>query len=281
MKKLMSFFALFLVFNSWASELIDRPINVFIMHGIIRESGHLGKFPKKLEGYLKSYFKTVNVYSFSIKGTGEKYKETSPTSIEGFVEDLKKDLFVNASKTPGDNHFIGLSMGGMIGMKWAELFPDDFKTFSIVNTSSSNDCGLFDRIKVSTYLPLIKSAIGSDETYEGVFVDLIVNNKIKRERTKKEWLLIRKKRPVRFSNTLRQIWAATQFKTSPKKPNANILFYVNNEDKLVHPMCTKNISIKWSAQLFESPTGGHDMFVDKPLWFSEHFKQALQKYYLE
>jgi hypothetical protein len=80
------------------------------------------------------------------------------------------------------------------------------------------------------------------------------------------WCEIAKSRPVSFVNLLRQLVSAARFSLRKPDHSERITFYVSANDRLVSPMCSRDISRRWNVKLFEHPSAGHDLPLDDGPW---------------
>ena len=60
-------------------------------------------------------------------------------------------------------HLVAISMGGMIAIEWSKLFPKDFKSMVILNTSASGICLPFERLRPWGLLQLIKVGVTNND----------------------------------------------------------------------------------------------------------------------
>src|SRR5688572_13340906 len=71
-----------------AAPPIQRPLNLFLMRGLVREAGHWGEFRDRVA----AAFPASNVYCLECLGCGRYWRERTPFSIGEIVERLRHDL---------------------------------------------------------------------------------------------------------------------------------------------------------------------------------------------
>jgi pimeloyl-ACP methyl ester carboxylesterase len=90
------------------------------------------------------------------------------------------------------------------------------------------------------------------------------------------WAEIAQKRPVSLPNTLRQLFAASRFKTDGFIPKIPILFLASTHDRMVDVSCSKAIAKAWNKSIVEHPEGGHDLTTDDPTWVAKEINRWLE-----
>jgi 3-oxoadipate enol-lactonase len=77
--------------------------------------------------------KSYRVLRFDTRGHGESEAPAGPYTLEQLADDVHGLLQALAVERP---HFVGLSMGGMIGMTYALKYPGRFRSLVLCDTSS-------------------------------------------------------------------------------------------------------------------------------------------------
>jgi pimeloyl-ACP methyl ester carboxylesterase len=80
------------------------------------------------------------------------------------------------------------------------------------------------------------------------------------------WATLRRDDPVSPSNALRQLWAASRYKTHGDIPAPPMLILTSDKDELVDTRCSRALSAAWKASFAAHPVAGHDLPLDDREW---------------
>ncbi|MDA9793036.1 alpha/beta hydrolase [Bacteriovoracaceae bacterium] len=248
----------------FSSNIMAKETNVWILRGLIRENAHSQFFFDRL----KKEYPHINFHGLEVHGNGKYYREDSPTSIEKMVEQVRADyLKINECQKDSDNFLVAISLGGMIGVEWMTKNPEDFNKAIIMNSSLKGYSPIFKRmlpINFPNYAKLLLTT--SPKEKEEIIYSMIISDKKRHTYLIEHWTEIRKKRPVSFSNTVRQILAGAVYTPPKVAPKTPVVIAVGLGDSFVDPICSINIAKSWQLPLVTHPTGGHDITNDQPEW---------------
>ena len=175
--------------------------------------------------------------------------------------------------TPGEErHLIAISLGGMVGVQWMKLFPQDFDRATFINTSFGGISPVYERLLPSAFLFLLKVPMLKGRAKEQRILELVTNHKEIFNDTLNMWERIQAERPVSTQNTFRQLLAAAQFKIGNFKPTIPVNLIASTNDRMVSVNCSRSIAKKWNVPIVEHPTAGHDLTVDDPIWVAAQIK---------
>ena len=99
--------------------------------------------------YLKSKFRII---AYDHRGQGESEITETGYSLENLVEDAKQLI---ESLQLGKVHFIGLSMGGFVGIRLACWYPEIVKTLTILESSADKESTL-SKLKYKVLATVVK-----------------------------------------------------------------------------------------------------------------------------
>jgi pimeloyl-ACP methyl ester carboxylesterase len=230
--------------------------DIVLIRGLFRGQYHWGEFAQLLNELLPDQ----RVIAVDIPGTGSLSGDKSPCSIEGMVESVRFQL---ASNTQVD--IVAISMGGMIALKWAEMYPDQVRRVICINTSSRGISPFYQRLKPANYINIIKALLSGPEKKESIIYSM-VSNKPFSQQVIDDWVLLGKLYPTTTMNFLRQLFAAIKFKA--KRPNNEILFISSLEDSLVSNSATQSLAQAWDMPIIYNHGDGHDIPLDNPEWLA-------------
>lgn len=240
----------------------------YLIRGLIREKGHWGPFVD----HLKNQFPDALVTTIDIPGAGDYHKTSSPLSIMGMVEGMRRD-YLKVSSNDENAHLIAISLGGMIAVEWMKAYPGDFGQATLINTSFGGISPLFHRLIPSAFLFLLKVPVLKGRKKESRILELVTNHKHVFNETLDMWEMIGKERPVSLQNTLRQLFAGACFTVGHFSPPIPIQLLAATKDRMVSVRCSRAIAEKWNLPLEEHPTAGHDLTVDDPEWVARKIKE--------
>ena len=83
-----------------------------MLRGLTREQAHWGPLPEELA----TAFTGHKFHCIDLPGTGTRYEQDCPLSIEEITADIRKDLD-GLGRPYG---IIGVSLGGMVALNWAQ-----------------------------------------------------------------------------------------------------------------------------------------------------------------
>jgi pimeloyl-ACP methyl ester carboxylesterase len=240
----------------------------YLIRGLIREQRHWGHFVDLLQ----EAFPEAKITMFDIPGAGDYFQTSSPTSVHGMVEEMRKD-YLKAKLEHEDNHLIAVSLGGMISVEWMKSYPNDFNQSTLINTSLGGISPLFSRLLPSALIYLLKVPFLKGRQKESRILHLVTNNKDIFNDTLERWEKIQHERPVSIDNTLRQLFAGALYQLHHYVPTIPITILASTSDRMVSVKCSRQIAQLWQVPIFEHPTGGHDLTTDDPGWVVEQIKK--------
>lgn len=241
------------------------------MRGLARASHHWAGFDKILqEAYPHS-----KVLALDACGNGNVSTRKSGYKISQYIGPLREE-FLNLSRDiQGQWNVFGLSMGGMIALEWLKLFPNDFSTGTIVNSSAANIAGPLSRLQPSGIKHVLKIMAYKDpKKREMQVLKMVSVNSDLHQDLLEEWVELSKKYPTTPDNARRQLIACALFR-APEKIQNKTLFLVSEKDAMVSPECTKSLAKKYNSILESNPNAGHDISLDDPKWVVEMLKKHI------
>lgn len=233
-----------------------------LLRGLARESTHWGDFA----GQLQDVFPNSRITLLDLPGTGCYFRKKSPCSIRGIVDSVRRDA-LDKGLLEKPVTLLGLSLGAMVAWEWLRRHPDEICGGALINTSFSDLSPFYQRLRRQSYRDFVKVALTRDALRrETRIVRLVSNRRDQEERIIDDWKRIHEARPITTANALRQIFAATTYKSGGKKPIQPVLLLNGQGDRLVSPACSEAIHRKFQLELRRHPTAGHDLTLDDGEW---------------
>ncbi|MDO9183370.1 MAG: alpha/beta hydrolase [Bacteriovorax sp.] len=235
-------------------------MNVLFIRGLTRESRHWLGLEKKFQEKNPE----VSVISIDLPGAGKYFQQTSPGTIDEYVFFLRNKL--SEVKAVGPTTLIGISMGGMIALRWAELFPNDLAKVFAINTSAKNLSSRKERFNFKEFKKLLGILLTDNPMLkEERILKLTTEQFVITNNVLKKFAEIATTNPVSIRSTLNQIWAASNFSIDHAL-DIPVVIISGLKDKLVDPECSKKLAITLGATLVSHPDAGHDLPLDDPDW---------------
>lgn len=247
---------------------VKFPENWIFLRGLTRASFHWLGFEQKF----KQYFSLNQVLAPDLAGNGTLHDEVSNTDIDQAVEQIRAQIPESILKSKNLGLFT-ISMGGMIGTRWAEMYPEEISHLVLVNSSFSSLSPFYRRLRLQNYPQLISNFVTtSPEKMERFIMNTTSNFEEKWKPHFSDIVKFHESHPVSVANFVRQLKMAgrTDFKT---KPPTDVLILTATHDRLVHSSCSHAIADCWKAQIEVHPTAGHDLPLDAPEWILDTVKK--------
>lgn len=233
-------------------------MRALFLRGLTREIRHWYGLPKKFQALTG-----IPVITLDLPGAGENAKLVSPTNINHYVEFLRKNLPKGEPIT-----LIGISMGGMIALRWAEMYPSEVHKVFTINSSANNLSSAHERFNLSHWRVLLKVLMSSDvEIKEKLILDITTNliSAEKKSELGKLFKQVQIDHPVSKRSSLNQLFAARSFQIF-RKVDVPVHVIYGLGDRLVNPSCSQKLAGVLKAQTHIHPEAGHDLPLDAPEW---------------
>jgi pimeloyl-ACP methyl ester carboxylesterase len=243
--------------------------NWIFLRGLTRGNIHWGDFP---DTFLANN-PDAQVEYLEIPGNGLLFSETTPVDPELLLNILRsKSEFVKNNKK---YHLCGISLGGMVALKWAELHFEEIASVTVINTSLSQFSSLFKRLRPKNYSKLFSILIEKDSfKLEKCILEITSNNFDKNMKYLNLFANFTDKHRVSFSNFLRQLILAKNIYIKNFPVNKlKILSAVR--DQLVDSTCSFDLAKRSGGTLIIHPTSGHDLPLDDPKWVVDQLMKNL------
>lgn len=229
---------------------------VILLRGLAREQEHWGNFPLLLSQSINQ-----QVLCLDLPGMGQHWQHRTPASLCGILTLVRRQL----RKHEGPYHLFAMSLGGMLAMRWAELYPTEVASLLLVNSSAGSLTPFYQRLKWQSYPAVLAALCVSLKKREQLILQLTSNKPEVRQARHADFVRLASLRPVSRVNALRQLWAASHF-VLPDKPECKVLLLGSRQDRLVDVAASEKIAQSWQVPLHLHPQAGHDLALDDPDW---------------
>lgn len=244
--------------------------NWVLLRGLTRGNAHWGYFP---EVFQKDH-PDIAIELLEIPGNGTFNDIDTPLDPIEAV-----NLIRNRCQFAKNNmkfHLCGLSLGGMIALKWAELYPDEILSVSVVNTSLRQYSHFFQRLNPRSYLSILKAICAKNIFQQEKLILKITSNNFPSTQVKlPDFVEFFKNHPVSAKNFFRQLILASKIKIQ-RCPLIPLKVIWSQNDRLVSCVCSQKIAAEFGGTHYVNPTAGHDIPLDDPQWLSQVLTDHLQ-----
>lgn len=204
-----------------------------------------------------------------LPGAGSLAGEPVPRDVDGMVRRLREVWIERRPDVSGPWGVLGLSLGGMVALRWGALFPEDLGGVVVGNTSAADLSPPWRRIRASKWPALVRAALPmSDLAREEHLVGLTSARALTsedRRRWAREHLRWQREQPFGRRALVGQLQAAGSFRC-PERLAVPALVLVGEGDRFVDPRCGHAVADRLGAQRRVHPTAGHDLSLDAPGW---------------
>lgn len=245
-------------------------MRALFLRGLTREIRHWNGFPEKF-----SRTTGIPVITLDLPGAGKNSHLTSPRDINSYVEFLRKEIPAGEKIL-----LIGISMGGMIALRWAELYPAEVVGVYAINSSCQNVSKRRERFNFSEWKSLLNILLAKNILKKEQLVLKLTTNKLSFAQMKnisEYFEQVQKQNPVSKLSSLNQLIAASNFQiySCPKVP-VTIIYSMG--DRLVSPNCgVKLAELLKNVEVKIHPDAGHDLPLDDPEWLLAFLQEATRK----
>ncbi len=234
-----------------------------LLRGLGRTTEHWLDFPKKLEaqGY--------TCVSLDLPGIGSESHKSTPFTISAMTADLRRRMR-NHDWTNNNWGVLGVSLGAMVALDWANRHPKDFSKAVVINTSSRDTGEIWQRLSPFGMYKSLEAIFqsGNSKGKEKAILDMVSNLKNKDLKTLGAMEAIARKHPLSLTNFSKQLIAASRF-MAPEKIDIPTLLLASIKDHMVDVRCSKQLAERLQQPIKFHPTAGHDIPLDDPDWVIE------------
>ena len=242
---------------------------VVLIRGLAREQRHWGEFRQLLQQQLPN-----PVLAVDLPGMGQASAQSSPLEISKIAQQLSVSL---SQQGLGSCHLLAMSLGAMVAMSCATLYPQQVASLVLINSSAAGLTPFYQRLNWRCYPKVLQALVTSVAKREQLILQLTANNPQIWQQQLPHWQRYGSEIPVSRSNVFRQLLAASRFKL-PAKPSCPVLLLASRADRLVNWQASASIARHWQVPLHLHTLAGHDLALDAPYWVVQHAQQFYQQF---
>lgn len=242
---------------------MNQPQHFVLLRGLWREARHWGEFP----AHLQQRFPGALISTPDIPGNGMRNLETSPNTIAGMTDALRKQINSNQPI-----RLIALSMGGMIAIDWMTRYPKEIEAAVLINTSVRPLSPFYHRLRWTAYPHVLRLIFHSATHREADILRLTSNRHQHDTKLLESWQQWQRQNPVSTISARNQFLAAMKFSVTTKTQQP-LLVVTSRTDRLVDYRCSQKLAQTWQSDYREHESAGHDLPLDEPEWLVEVIRE--------
>jgi pimeloyl-ACP methyl ester carboxylesterase len=238
------------------------PTRWLFVRGLSREARHWLPFPERFEREMPG----ASVHLLDLPGAGTEWRRKAPLTVGGCMRDVRRRWLQLREAHPGRWGILGISLGGMVVLRWTGELASDFERAVVVNTSAADLSPPWRRMRLGV-LPGITRALRTADPVAREREILRATTRIftGHDALAQTWAGYHRDQPMTRVNVLRQLAAAARFR-SPASIGLPLLVLAAAHDPLAQADCGRRIATKYGAPFQLHPTAGHDLPLDDPGW---------------
>jgi pimeloyl-[acyl-carrier protein] methyl ester esterase len=239
-------------------------MHIVLLRGLAREAAHWLDFPDQLQTQLKTQLgENCQLHLVDFPGCGKYAQQTALTSIADMTEFARNEI--TALKPETDSLYIlGISMGGMVALDWAQRYPHTVRGLVLLNSSAGNHPPWW-RLRPAAWPTMVYALLASTQAREARVLKIVSNNKVDYSQHLNQWLYIQRQRPVTRATIITMLRAAAQFR--PRQTCiAKGLVLASDTDRMVSVRASEAIARQFHWPISKHPSAGHDLPMDDPHW---------------
>jgi pimeloyl-ACP methyl ester carboxylesterase len=235
------------------------------VRGLSREARHWLPFPGRFEHDLPG----ASVHLLDLPGAGTEWRREAPLTVGSCMRDVRRRWLRLREGHPGPWAILGISLGGMVVLRWIGEFARDFERAVVINTSAADLSPPWRRMRLGV-LPGIGRALRTADPVAREREVLRATTRIfaEHDALAQTWAGYHRDQPITRVNVLRQLAAAARFR-SPARIGVPLMVLAAAHDPLARADCGRRIANKYGARFQLHPTAGHDLPLDDPGWVTE------------
>ena len=245
--------------------------HIVLLRGLAREAAHWGDLPNRLQ---QQWGDEIQIHALDFPGCGHYFAQPALTSVEAMTDHARKEIAARNINTTIDSLFvIGISMGGMIALDWAQRFPREVRGLVLINSSTGSQ-PLWWRLRPGVWLNVISALIAPTHAREARVLSIVSNHRTDYAQQLTRWLDIQQQRPVSRATIVTMLRAAARFRPQVSCRVSGLILASQN-DRMVSVRASEAIARHFHWPILRHETAGHDLPLDDPEWVTEQISKWL------
>jgi len=246
-------------------------MHFILLRGLAREAAHWLDFPQQLQQALHNI---CQVHLVDFPGCGKYFTQPALTSVAAMTDHARAQIDIAAIAARNERIYVlGISMGGMVALEWAQRFPQELRGLILINSSAGNQ-PFWWRLRPTAMPTMIRALLTEHRTREAKVLQIVSNNTADYAQHLNQWLSIQQQRPIARATIVTMLRAAAQFRPLPTCAVQGLVL-ASTHDRMVSVRASQAIAqqFQWPIQYHSS--AGHDLPMDDPHWVANKIAQWL------
>lgn len=244
-------------------------MHFILLRGLAREAAHWLDFPEQLQHALGD---NCQLHLVDFPGCGKYFTQPALTSVAAMTDHARAEIDVAAIAARKEAIYVlGISMGGMVALEWAQRFPAELRGLILINSSAGNQ-PLWWRLRPAAWPRMIGALLTETRTREEKVLHLVSNNTPDYAQRLNQWLAIQQLRPITRATVVTMLRAAAQFRPQPSCAVSGLVL-ASDGDRLVSACASQAIAQQFHWPIALHLSAGHDLPMDDPQWVANKIAQ--------
>lgn len=240
-------------------------MRLVLLRGLARESGHWMNLPERLAQALRAQGVALDVICIDFPGCGKFFRLPALPSIAAMTSHARAQLQQLPSAAElGPVMLVGISMGGMVALDWAERYPAEVQQLVLINSSTGNQ-PLWWRLRPAAIFTTLLALASPWRWRERLMLGLVSNNRAHFAQHLRRWQGIQQRQPVSRRNMLAMLLAAAGFRPLGVCPVRGLVL-ASLSDCMVADQASRDLGRRYQWPVHYHPVAGHDLPLDDPDW---------------
>jgi pimeloyl-[acyl-carrier protein] methyl ester esterase len=237
-------------------------MHFILLRGLAREAAHWLDFPAQLQQVLGDH---CQLHVVDFPGCGTYFTQPALTSVAAMTDHARREIDIAAITARNEAVYVlGISMGGMVALDWAQRFSQELRGLVLINSSAGNQ-PFWWRLRPGAWPTMISALLTENRAREAKVLHIVSNNTTDYAQHLNQWLAIQQQRPITRATIVTMLRAAAQYR--PQSTCAvKGLVLASEHDRMVSVRASQAIAQQFQWPIERHSSAGHDLPMDDPRW---------------